>query len=270
MQVTTAHPVAIDTEIARINKEIAGHELVIERSENNAERWSKSHMADYYADRIAEAKTDAEEARKAVIRLHVEAEPLHVEFERRGGWTRWYLVEDGHLHNDVSAWRCSRIATTSHYWMVELSGKDEEEVIELAGERVCTTCFPAAPVSVLNRPSKLLTASEADRAEAARQRQQAREEKAKKAAAKGITDPTTGGPLVVVVHGHRETIKTQRAAEIELVSQLWYQKFYSNPEHREDAVRLLLAALAAKKGTTATEELAAAQKRLVARIKREG
>lgn len=266
---TAASPAEIDTELARIFGEIARYETRIER----ANRVIASKYAS--AEQIEAARADEESAVRAIAVLESEDGELEGEFTARGGWTRYWLVEGGHLHHDVSSYRCSRIATTSHYWMTELSGKLAAEVIELAGDRVCTVCFPDAPVAALGRPSALLTKTEAERAQDRATRQKAAAEKAAKAAEKGITTPE-GQPLVIQESGRSfgETIKTQRAAEVKLVDLLWWAnwKIEVGSENIDStvAVRIQIAeALAHKNGTTADDELAAAQKRLAARLKRE-
>jgi hypothetical protein len=250
MDITTATPAEIDAEIARLEAEYARAYAILDRKASTPAAREQ-------------ASRDAQAAREAL-------NPLNAEFERRGGWNRYFLVEGGHLHYDVSSYRCSRTITTRHYWPTELADLPVDEVVALAGERACTVCFPGAPVAVLKRPSKLQTKSEAEQVAAAAERAQKRSEAAKAKAAKAIVDPETGGELVVNTYGWAETIKTERAAAIELVNQLWYQKYYSDPQDRDAAVAQLLAALAAKRGTTIEEERAAAEKRLAARIKREG
>lgn len=74
----------------------------------------------------------------------------NAEFERRGGWERAFLVvssKNGHVHrNWCSSWRWSTAITI----VTELSGKDEEDIVEYAGESACTKCFKSAPVATPN------------------------------------------------------------------------------------------------------------------------
>lgn len=270
MDIRTATPAQIDTEICRLQVELAQGN---NRAALVAKEIRRIEVDDlgYGARRLPALRDELVAWDAQEKKLYAELGPLNSEYARRGGWTRYYLVEGGHLHYDVSADRCSRIWSTSHYWLTEFSGQNSSGVIELAGDRVCTICFPDAPVAVQERPSRLLTKTEQEKAEAARQREEKRTQAAKARAAKAIVDPETGGPLVITVHGWNETIKTERAAATALVDQLQDQQYdYEHDSSRVQAIKKLLGALAVKRGTTVEEERTAAEKRLAARIKREG
>lgn len=94
------------------------------------------------------------ERREAELEAKIEElkptmDPFEAEWERRGGWTRAYLVmnDDGHIHR---ATHCSTLRpTTIVSWLPELSGKSEDEIIDHAGHMACTVCYPDAPT----RPS---------------------------------------------------------------------------------------------------------------------
>lgn len=206
MNISTATPAEIDGEIARIQSLINGHHDTIEKAYNAITRYCRSN-AEYYADAIAKAEAASADATNALPALVAEQLPLVNEFDARGGWTRWYLVEGGHLHYDVSAYRCSRINTTSHYWLTEYSGAPAEQMIELAGERVCTTCFPDAPVAAQDRPSQLFTKSEQEKEEARREREAKRQQAAKTKADKAITAPDGS----VLVHDGEKILTEARA-----------------------------------------------------------
>jgi hypothetical protein len=272
MNLTTATPVEIDTEIARINGELNAIFNQIDAAKDAIQRYEDSDANrrrtwPVIGEKAAQAVAALPGLRATAEELRDQLRPLHDEFGARGGWERYYLVEGGHLHYDVSSYRCSRIATTSHYWLTELSGQAAAEVIELAGERVCTVCFPDAPVAVQERPSKLFTKTEQEKEEARVARAEKAAAKAKKTAAAAITTPS-GTELRT--HNSLGVIKTERAAAIELVDALWYEEFYGTAADRIEDIEVLTAALAWKRGTTPADELAAAQVRLAARIKREG
>lgn len=63
-------------------------------------------------------------------------------------WSRFFVVNNsnGHIHYDLSSYRCSRTLTTSHGWTPALSGADEAEAVAALGPKLCTVCFPSAPV----------------------------------------------------------------------------------------------------------------------------
>lgn len=288
MNVTTATPAQIDAEIARINGEIAKLEGTIERAEKRVARVRSNLHPD--TGELSELGRQIDIAAGQINGLEAELVPFQTEFQVRGGWTRYYLVEGGHLHYDVSGWRCSRIPTTSHYWLTELSGQAVDEVIELAGERVCTVCFPDAPVAVQNRPSQLLTKTEAEKAEAARERAAKSAQAAATKVAKAITAPD-GSPLVYVSWGRDEKVSTEAAAqadyreavaEIASLRDAGYQAsrgiHQTVEEHEafrtrvienlEPRIPVLLAALAAKHGITAAEEAERHAKPIAAKVRK--
>jgi hypothetical protein len=67
-------------------------------------------------------------------------------FEKAGGWARFFVVRGGHIHADLSYFRCSRTPTTDHGWNPSLSGATEAEAVAELGPSMCTICFPSAPV----------------------------------------------------------------------------------------------------------------------------
>lgn len=95
-------------------------------------------------------------------------------------WERYYFVPGGHVHDCYcSTWR----STTAVYWLTEHAGMPVAELIEKAGDRACTVCFPDAPVdkpTTLEVYTKDLEAKDARRAEL--------EEKRAKAYAEAIKD----------------------------------------------------------------------------------
>lgn len=154
-------------------------------------KMSTSQVA-FYEEQIAKAQAKVDE-------LNPLAEPLRAIY-RAHYWNRFILVPAGHLHRGTG---CSTLRwTTQRYLLPDFSGADESEVVDLAGERACTVCFPAAPV---NRPS-MLPVDVAAREAAA----QERAEKAAKLAAdthKFMNDDRQ--PLKI----GGERLKTVRAAE---------------------------------------------------------
>lgn len=70
---------------------------------------------------------------------------LEAEFERRGGWLRYFLVTNpgGHVHRGMECTSC--YDTTEYRWLVELADCDEAQMIEQYGMAACTVCFPNAP-----------------------------------------------------------------------------------------------------------------------------
>lgn len=186
MDITTATPAEVDGKLSqtlhRINQLMAAVTVL--------EVWladTRPQRALTGAERD-KAQTAIADHQRNIDRLAAEAKPLHAEYTRRGGWTRYYLVEDGHLHCDAAAWRCSRIPSTVHYWMTEHSGQGVPQMIELAGERMCTNCFPGAPAEPrFAEPANPRFMTPAEAYTAAHREQAARAKAAAKAAQ--ITNP---------------------------------------------------------------------------------
>lgn len=62
------------------------------------------------------------------------------------GWSRFFLVlnPDGHIHSSRSCSTCQW--DTRFGWLPDVSGLTEAEAVAAHGERLCTVCFPSAPV----------------------------------------------------------------------------------------------------------------------------
>lgn len=163
--------------------------------------------------------TDAHE--KAETVLVADIQPLDDEYDRRGGWNRAFLVVTngrGHVHSSM---RCSTCyASTRFHWVTEYSNHSETQIVEAAGERACTVCYPSAPVEVLNRPTQMFSDEE-------REKQRAREEREKKRAEREAE--------AIVVDGYIEsgrektkTFKSERAATNAISGELGSLVHYGN------------------------------------------
>lgn len=172
-------------------------------------------------DQIAAAKKD-------------EMAPYEAEFDRRGGWTRAFLVVTsgtGHVHSSQRCHTC--YPTTQFHWVTKLSGHDEAEIVEAAGERACTICYPSAPAYVLNRPTALFTKDE----EAKQAARAEREAKKAAALAASVIDPDTGKVL----------FKTERGATNDIASDLDTYLRYGDEKYLGWAKKTV-EAVAAKRG----------------------
>lgn len=143
--------------------------------------------------------TEADALRARLAVLAFEEENIATEYASRR-WTRAYLVTGGHLHSSTACSSC--YPTTRFFFLPEFSGATEAEIVEAAGERACTVCFPDAPVDVLKKASRLFTPDE----EAAAKAREEREAKRAAAAAAAIT--VTG---LDEYRGRAHTFKTERA-----------------------------------------------------------
>ena len=156
MTLETQTPTEIDTELARlygrkldIAREI--HSAIQIKRENakyeraGMMRAPKDGSKHFRIVRLEKQERRARWAKVFIARIERELEePLHAEFDRRGGWSRYFMVGGGHLHFRG----CSSLRpTTMVGWMPSESGKDESEVIGKWDETACTKCFPDAPVA---------------------------------------------------------------------------------------------------------------------------
>jgi hypothetical protein len=81
--------------------------------------------------------------------IEAQAEPLNDEFQRRGGWSRFFTVQqhNGHIHSSMNCTTCNRGTSATQFgWNPELSGLSEAEAVAKLGPSLCTVCFPSAPV----------------------------------------------------------------------------------------------------------------------------
>lgn len=233
---------AIDTQIAKLSYGIAVAQRRIDTRSNDST----------FASVVAEAHTYIAEHQPKL-------DVLHEVYDENGGWTRFFLVNNsgGHVHKDTSCSTC--FVTTEYQWLTELSGLTEAEAVAAYGEILCSVCFPSAPVAWTTGESKATI--EAREAKAAKKAEAA----AKKAAKALIPDDIDGG---YVANAHREPlwrerIKTLAAAKAYLTDGFFYG--WDHPSYTatdRDAVAELLAG---RLGTTAEEELAAAEKRAAKR-----
>ncbi|WP_020142301.1 hypothetical protein [Terracoccus sp. 273MFTsu3.1] len=282
MNLTTATPVEIDTEIARIWDARATLGATVAHLTNSLHRAAKDEQVRVHTGRWGSYKTrwgmdldaaierveeiaagDGEvwEVRAAVkaldewnaamaqaTALKAEEAPLHAEFKRRGGWTRAFLAtsSNGHIHSSRECSTCYE--TTQFFWFVDLSGHDEAEIVTKAGSDACTVCYPSAPVNDLKRPRSIFSDDE-------KAAQAAREERAAAKAAKDALKVTVEGMGQNYRDGvHRpKTYNTERAVELEISSNL--TSLTRSPNHPWAAqwktnVQNCAQALADRRGTT--------------------
>ena len=87
-------------------------------------------------DKVTAARDDTTEGRQAYLNAE----------EKYQGWSRFFLVTNtgGHIHSSMACSTCR--PTTSFGWLPELSGLDEKAAVDAEGARLCSVCFPDAPV----------------------------------------------------------------------------------------------------------------------------
>lgn len=261
---TTETPVAIDEELAelhysevRIRYEIDAANATIERYTGylNDARHTYSHGD--YRKAIERAEERIEALRTELGEVQEQQVPFTAEFTRRGGWPRAFLVSGGHLHRSMGCSTCNREGRLTRFaWMTEYSGASEEEIVDAAASRACTTCFPSAPVDVLNRPSTLLTPDEREAAEVKAAREAEKAAKLAEREAKAITAPD-GSPLKFgmwearsLVTAERELVDSLMEMNLDEVKPIPNREFAAERVEWSDR---LVAAIAHKKGVPADQ-----------------
>jgi hypothetical protein len=245
-----------------------------------------------YAETAAKYEAKAEALREQERAILAEAVPFEAEYRRRP-WTRAWIVvsSDGHVHNTRDCPTCNKVYQkrdgtysdpTRFGWLPQVSGLDESEIVDLAGEAACSWCYPTAPVGTLSQPNLLDTA---ERAAAKAARQAEKDALTATRIAKGVTadgkplviqwqyqsskrDRATGEQVPYLATCSKE-IKTERAAELWIVETLAgiakgkpVDYWTASREAADEA----LAALAWKRGTTPEAVEASLAKKIAKKI----
>jgi hypothetical protein len=180
-------PVEIDTILSGLWTEQSAAQVKIEQLRETVDQVLEGARLSRYktaADGILLHRSLAEAMGK-LSALDIQAEPYEAEYTRRGGWSRYFLVQDtdGHIHRSMNCQTCNREGRVTRFgWLIEFSGKDEQELTDEVGPNACTVCFPwaetiRAEFDAATRKIKADTKA-AEKAE-----------KARIAAEKGITTP---------------------------------------------------------------------------------
>jgi hypothetical protein len=105
----------------------------------------KDTLPPYEVDRVERTKEARIETEKALAEVRAEAEPLEALYDAKP-WSRFFLVtnRNGHIHSSM---RCSTCRWDTRFsWLPELSGLTEKDAVDAYGTRLCSVCFPTAPV----------------------------------------------------------------------------------------------------------------------------
>lgn len=274
MNLTTQTPVEIDTELAAIYSDIYRAQAAVTGAERRVADMAKHaemiarrerFAINYSPEQVAAAEAKLDTARDELVEQRARTFPYDAEYDRRGGWTRAFLVVTngtGHVHRSM---RCSTCYPTTEFaWLPEMSGSDESEIVEAAGERACTICYPSAPVETLSRPTRLFSKTEIEK-------QAARDEREAKRAAKAaklITAPDgtelrdgMGYPIKAEITAEREAV-SERASLIN--GWTGYRT-----DEAVATVERILDALAAKRGTTVDEQRELVEAKAIAKARRD-
>lgn len=272
--------IATDTELARLYRKRSGL-----RADLDSLAGRRAFMLDIKTGRhysqadLAKVETDISAKVFEIATVSKEMEPLEAIYAEHK-WTRAFLVVgtgNGHVHRSMNCATC--FPTTSFVWLPQYSGTEETLIVEDAGERACTVCYPSAPVSILSRPSRIFSDDERSAQAAREARVAAKTERDAKRAAKAPTKD--GRPLVVnEVHvGYDGTVRTYRKemkTEITAVSEyihfndsLRYLKDAREVEGAKIAMSEIVRALATKHGISTIEMGDRLAAKIAAKAKRE-
>lgn len=155
-------------------------------------------------------------------------------------WNRAWIVSGGHVHNTPVGCPGFKYNTQVHL-LPECSGLTQDEIVDLAGERACTHCYPSAPLSALQQASKLFAPDEAAKTlKVAEKRSKADEKRTKEVRIQ--TGPNS-----------QQIFGTVRSAKIEAANEIWwtlYSMVYNGHDvtrqnHRLEAFRRIAEAVTA-------------------------
>lgn len=327
MTVQNMTPIEVDTELARLYEEeviIQQHILMAEQGLHHAAGHRRANFgqgawsgtlddAITKAEHLAETDTTyvGKDALKTLARMaaaenaltdnHNKANVYHAEFNRRGGWTRAFLVANGngHVHSSMGCSTCNhRGQATRFNWLPEFSGMDEGAIITAAGWRACTTCYPTAPIGTeTSLPTTIFSDEDRSAADRKAEREQAKAKRQADKIAKGLTQDGSeftvswidrdapGTDLVPTPEDPRnreyvrrdrvknESFKTERAAVQWVVQyKAWKQILGSQQDAADDrapAYQEVIEAVAAKHNKSIEEVTADIDKKVTAKIKRD-
>lgn len=243
----------------------------------------------YAAREIDRTLTGWAMAKRKLEDLAAEIRPYTDEYSRRGGWNRVFLATStgGHAHNGQNCSTCHHgESRTGFAWLIQYSGKTQDEIVADAGERACTTCYPTAPVNA--KGTKMFTPDEVEAQKARDERAIQQAKKAREADAKSITTPEGEKLYAGRDNGSWDVCKTLRAAEIAatdaLMDLLLEQRTSQDPEHawvyeqgkNTDLIQMriarhawcLIRSIAAKKDQTFEETFEVHEKKAQAKLRK--
>lgn len=212
----------------------------------------------------------------AIDKIQHEMDKYETEFDARGGWTRAFLVNNanGHVHSSMGCSTC--FPTTRYHWVTEYSGADENTIVDAAGERACTVCYPSAPVETLNRPTKMFTPDEVQAQKDREARAAAKVERDAKKIEKALTADGSEFEIEyewMAGRKQKERFKTEQAATSWLVGKAVDLRFWPDRKPEPglpEAMDKVKRAIAEKHGMTTDEVDAMLEKKIKAKAKRDG
>lgn len=227
----------------------------------------------------AEIRKEYSERRKEIREYEAATDALNKKFGERGGWNRAFLATsggDGHVHKSMGCSTCNKGKNPTQFkWMTSYSGQGEGQIVQDAGYRACTVCYPSAPVGdERTLPTKMFSDEEIEKAEARKEREAKAKEKAEKAVSNAAT--LSGEPLRVGM----DRFKTERTAVTGYTDRMMYHlidkaendsQYKGNPnflrQQKEESLEILTA-LAEKKDVSIKELQEELKPKLMTKIKK--
>lgn len=180
MNLTTATPQSIDTDLATLHK---AHSTATRREQaalhllhgaigdtRRGRGWvlsdadTESRARARAAERnIASGLAKLDQVRAELADIAQQMEARNAEFQRRGGWSRFFLVQqaNGHVHTSMDCGTCNhRGKATQFAWLPELSGQTEADAVAAHGPILCSVCLPSAPLHWTNGHAEAKAARE--------------------------------------------------------------------------------------------------------------
>jgi hypothetical protein len=219
----------------------------------------------YWDKRASQFRDGQEQLAKAAAEWIEAADAYSTADEAYEGWARFYAVPGGHLHSSTRCSTCNNgNAPTVFVWVPALAGLTEIEAVAMFGDVLCTICFPSAPVETCGGKFGTTIETKAQRDD---KRTAAADKKAAKAAA--ATAKSITGTAGQNLHGfecNRTRVATIAQAKTFLTDAAqWTAGGRSHPSFPAYDVKLVSEALAARTGSDAATEVAAAAKRAAKR-----
>src|SRR5699024_5111115 len=199
-----------DNQLSIINREYNERELVKTNGQSKYE-WTKSQkevLEDLKNDKSDDGQKLRDQLKEKATnlkKLERTINALNSKFVERGGWNRAFLATsggDGHVHNSTDCSTCNKGKTPTQFqWMTNYSGSDEKSIVDDAGYRACTVCYPSAPIGdAKSLPTKMLSEEEKEKQIARDERKQKAADKAQKA--KDNAPTASGEPLKIRSEEH--------------------------------------------------------------------
>ena len=120
--------------------------------------WNRATLDRKAAQTIAWCDANEAEFQRRAMTAAAAVEPYEDEYDLRQWKRYWWVVSSpgGHIHNSMSCSTCS--AKTGFRLFPAVSGRPAGEAIDMLGERMCSVCFPDAPVELVDGKASALAA----------------------------------------------------------------------------------------------------------------